>query len=120
MAFDLEADGNDTNELPTVFAEIVEGFLHVLVGGEFDDLVFVVSEYRHGFQIIKTLVFLKAILLPNGGLGLLVLMGEIGLEARAEVDVPAPEPTQEGFGILVVMRAELAVFAGVLGHRDAG
>ena len=43
-------------------------------------------------------------------------MGEIGLEARAEIDVPTPEPPEEGFGVLVVMRAEFAVFAGVLGH----
>ena len=45
-------------------------------------------------------------------------MGEIGLEAGAEVDVPAPEPTHERFRVLVVMRAELAVFAGVLGHDN--
>jgi hypothetical protein len=43
-------------------------------------------------------------------------MGEIGLEARTEIDVPTPEPSHEGFGILVVMRAELAVFTGVLEH----
>ena len=43
-------------------------------------------------------------------------MGKKGLKARAEIDVPTPEPTHEGFRVLVVMRAELAVFAGVLGH----
>ena len=43
-------------------------------------------------------------------------MGKIGLKARAEIDMPTPEPTHEGFRVLVVMRAELAVFAGVLGH----
>ena len=43
-------------------------------------------------------------------------MGKIGLKARAEIDMPTPEPTHEGFRVLVVMCAELAVFAGVLGH----
>ena len=43
-------------------------------------------------------------------------MGEIRLEARAEIDMPTPEPSEEGFGVLVVMCAELAVFAGVFIH----
>jgi len=43
-------------------------------------------------------------------------MSEISLKSRAEIDVPTPEPTEDGFGVLVVMRAELASFAGVLGH----
>ena len=41
-------------------------------------------------------------------------MGEIGLPARAEVDVPAPEAAEQRLGILVVMCAELAGFAGVV------
>ena len=64
------------------------------------------------------LVFLEIILFPDRGLRLLVLMGEIRLEAGAEVDVPTPESAQERLRGLVVMRAELAVFAGVVGHRD--
>ena len=43
-------------------------------------------------------------------------MSKISLESRAEIDMPTPEPTEEGFGILIVMCAELAGFAGVLGH----
>ena len=61
-------------------------------------------------------ILFKPILLPYRRLGLLILMGEIGLEARAEIDMPTPETTHERFRVLVVMRAELAVFAGVLGH----
>ena len=41
-------------------------------------------------------------------------MGEVTLETRAEVDVPAPEAAQGRFGVLVVMCAELAVLAGIL------
>ena len=43
-------------------------------------------------------------------------MGKIGLEARTEIDMPTPKSTYEGFRVLVIMRAELAGFAGVLGH----
>ena len=45
-------------------------------------------------------------------------MGEIGLEAGAEIDVPPPEPAEERLWVLVVMGSELAVFAGILGHRS--
>jgi hypothetical protein len=45
-------------------------------------------------------------------------MSEISLKSRAEIDMPTPEPTHEGSRILVVMRAELAGFAGVLGHGN--
>ena len=37
-------------------------------------------------------------------------MCEIGLEARAEIDVPAPETTDDRLGILVVVSPELAIF----------
>ena len=40
-------------------------------------------------------------------------MSEEAFEARAEVDVPSPEAAQGRFGVLVVMRAELAVLARV-------
>ena len=56
------------------------------------------------------------ILHPQRRLGFLVLMREIALESRAEVDMPPPEPADEGLGILVVMRAEFAVFAGEFVH----
>ena len=63
-------------------------------------------------------ILLKAILLPHRRLGLLILMSEVGLEARAEVDVPAPEPTYDRFRILVVVRSQLTVFAGILCHME--
>ena len=52
------------------------------------------------------------VLLPNGSLGLCVLVGEVGPEARAEVDVPTPEAAPQGLGILVVVSPELAGLAG--------
>ena len=65
----------------------------------------------------RLLVFPEVVLLADGCLGLLVLMGEIGLEAGAEIDMPAPDAAEDRFGILVVMRPELAVFAGILCHK---
>ena len=44
-------------------------------------------------------------------------MCEIGLEARAEIDVPAPETTDDRLGILVVVSPELAGLAGIACHR---
>jgi len=52
------------------------------------------------------------VLLPEGSFGLGVLVGEEGLEARAEIDVPPPEAAPEGLGILVVVSPELAGLAG--------
>ena len=43
-------------------------------------------------------------------------MRKEGLESRTEIDVPAPEFTEERLRILVVMRSEFAVFAGVFVH----
>lgn len=65
------------------------------------------------------LVLFEVVLLPESCLCLFILMGEVVLPARAEVNVPAPEPAFEGLGILVVGRAELAVLAGIglLCHR---
>ena len=40
-------------------------------------------------------ILLKTIFLPQDRPGLLVLMGEEGLEARAEIDVPAPETAHQ-------------------------
>ena len=45
-------------------------------------------------------------------------MREIALESRAEIDMPAPEPAEEGLGILVVVRAEFAGGAGGFVHGD--
>jgi hypothetical protein len=39
----------------------------------------------------KLLVFLEVILFSEGSFGFLILIGEIGFEAGAEVDVPAPD-----------------------------
>ena len=39
-------------------------------------------------------------------------MGEVALEAGAEVDVPTPEAAQGRFGVLVVLCPETASFAG--------
>ena len=63
------------------------------------------------------LILLEIIFLPENGLDCVVLMGEIGLEARAEVDVPPPDAAEHRFRILVVMRSELAVLAGILCHN---
>ena len=45
-------------------------------------------------------------------------MREIILEARAEIDVPAPETAEDGLGILVVVSPEFAGFAGIVCHRN--
>jgi hypothetical protein len=55
---------------------------------------------------------LKVILLAKVLLGLFILIGEIGPEARAEIDVPAPEAAQYTLGVLVIVSAELAGLAG--------
>ena len=62
------------------------------------------------------LVLLEIVLLPEDGLDGVVLVGEIGLEAGAEVDVPPPDAAEHRFRILVVVRSELAVLAGILCH----
>lgn len=54
------------------------------------------------------------VLLPDGGFGLCILVGEEGLEAWAEVDVPAPEPAPERLGTLFIVRPELAGLAGIM------
>ena len=63
---------------------------------------------------------MEVVLPPQFCLGLLVLVGEEGLEAGAEVDMPAPEAAEDRFGILVVVRPELAVLARVLCHNKMG
>ena len=64
-----------------------------------------------GFTL--ALILRKVILPPKRCFRLLVLVGKIGPEARAEVNMPAPETADGRFGILVIMCAELAVLAGV-------
>ena len=56
----------------------------------------------------RLLVFLEVVLLPDGGFGLVVLVGEIGTEAGTEVDMPAPESADGRFGIFVVVSPETA------------
>jgi hypothetical protein len=51
------------------------------------------------------------VLLPDSSLGLRILVGEVSPETRAKVDVPPPEATLQGFGILVVMSPEPAGLA---------
>jgi hypothetical protein len=66
------------------------------------------------------LVLPEVVLFPDSGLGLFILMVEVSLEARAEVDMPAPEPTEERLGIPVIVSAKLTGFAGVvLGHGSS-
>ena len=67
-------------------------------------------------------VFLEVVLFAEGGLGQRVLVGEVVLPTRAEIDVPTPEAAEGRLGILVVVCAELAVLAGVgcLCHRKMG
>ena len=60
------------------------------------------SKVKHWYGL---LLFCEVILLPYRRLCRFVLMREIGLEARAEIDVPAPELPAERLGILVVMRS---------------
>ena len=64
------------------------------------------------------LILLEIVFLPQHSLHRILLMRKISLESRAEVDVPAPESTEERFRILVVMRSEFAVFAGVFVHGN--
>ena len=66
-------------------------------------------------EYFRLLILLEVVFLPKGGLGLPVLMGEVVLPAGAEAYVPAPEASEKRFRILVIMCAELAVFAGVGG-----
>jgi hypothetical protein len=59
----------------------------------------------------------EVVFFTKDSLGFFILMGEICFETGAEVDMPAPEPAKDRFGILVVVRVELAVLARVLGHK---
>lgn len=60
---------------------------------------------------------MEIVLSPQFSLRLFILMGEVCLEPGTEVDVPAPEPSEDRIGILVVVSAELAVLARVLCHN---
>ena len=64
-------------------------------------------------------ILLKSVPLPQALLHLRLLMREILLPPRAEIDVPPPEPPDERLGVPVIMRPQLAGLAGVgfcLGH----
>ena len=65
----------------------------------------------------RLLILVEIVLSPQFGLGLPVLVGEVGLPAGAEVDVPAPEAAEGRLGPPVVVGAELAVLAGVFSHN---
>ena len=64
------------------------------------------------------LILFEIVLFAECGFGLFVLMGEEGLEARAEIDVPAPDPAEGRFGVLVVVRSEFAVLARIGCHKQ--
>ena len=68
-------------------------------------------------SLYRLLILLEVVFLPDSCLRLVVLMSEVGFESGTEVDVPAPEPSEDRFGILVVVSAELAVLARVLCHN---
>ena len=61
---------------------------------------------------------MEVILLAKVQLGLFILIGEIGPEARAEVNMPAPEAAEDAFRVSVIVSAELAGLAGkfLFGH----
>ena len=59
---------------------------------------------------------MEIVLPPQFSLGVLILVGEKGLEAWTKVDMPAPEPAKDRFGILVVVRSELTVLTRVFCH----
>ena len=54
---------------------------------------------------------MEVILLADIELGFFVLISEVSPEARAEVNVPAPEAPKDALWVLVVASAELAGFA---------
>ena len=58
-------------------------------------------------------ILLKAVALPQPRLDLRVLVGEILLPPRAEIDVPPPEPPDQRLGVPVIMRPQLAGLARV-------
>ena len=62
----------------------------------------------------ELLILLEVVLFPQRSFCFFFLMDEEALEARAKVNVPAPETTSQRRGIPVVMCAKLAVFTGVL------
>lgn len=57
---------------------------------------------------------MEVVLSPELRLCLLVLMGEEGLEARAEDDMPPPEAAERRLGIPVIVSPELTVLAGII------
>ena len=58
------------------------------------------------------LIFIEIVLVPERGFGVVVLVGEVGPPARAEVDVPAPEASKDALGVLVIPCLESAGLAG--------
>ena len=63
------------------------------------------------FSSYHLLIFGELIFVAEFILLLVAQAGKIAFPARAEVDVPPPEATQQGIGFLVVMCTEFAVFA---------
>jgi hypothetical protein len=59
---------------------------------------------------ILFLIFGELIPIADFGLLLVVQTREIGFPAGTEVDVPTPEASHQGAGLLVIMSTEFAVF----------
>ena len=63
------------------------------------------------------LILGEVILSPQFGLFLLALGGEVAFPARTEVNVPAPELSQERIGLLIIFSPQFALFT-ILCHID--
>ena len=59
-------------------------------------------------------ILLEIVFYTEIGLCLIVKMGEVSLEAGAEIDMPAPETTQNGFGVLLIVCAKFTVLARIM------
>ena len=97
---------------------IVEDGLHRIPGHQEHEQ----SEKRAGGEGFeqeghRLLVLVEVVLSPQLGLRLFILMGEVGLPAGAEVDVPAPESSEGRLRAPVIVCAKLAFLTGVLCHR---
>ena len=64
------------------------------------------------------LVLGEVVFLSQGCFCLFILVSEVVLPTRAEVDVPAPESADKRLGVLVILGPERAGFAGVLRHSE--
>ena len=61
----------------------------------------------------SSLILCEIVLSPQFGLGGLVMMREVGLPARAEIDMTTPDAAQGRFGVPIVVCAKLAGLARI-------